>query len=449
MTSVYHKWSPRIAYYCLIGIIVSSFFSCQKKDDMPGQENLAEHDHLIEYEKIFAGDLRLEFSMTRPSADNNFYYLAQNTSEELEYFTIVVGGGQIPQGSLPVNSTGREFGKMTLQGDKLWAKNFEFSPRKFIINSTSEGEIIFLVGGKGAWGYISILSPSGNTIDEFVYQSTFESFYFQDIINIPNTNRYLLVGNSFSDYNNQGHLTHLIELAFDENTYNFEVVREKSLFAYQAWSINVRYVPSLSTGIYALSLQHIPGGGSLLFLSQNLEVDKNVNLSPTQLYSSTSKEGQLQVFGDKIYITGLHSDPQKPTSKNVFFRSIPVICLNFQGEILWRTLIPLSEYDDIPRTIVPHDNYLYLLGSQSGKVKGEERRVFSNALVCKVDASNGRLIKAFTFSKYTDPWDSHKFDLGFILDSRFYIFGSTNEQPVDANETVKDGWFITLNMQDL
>lgn len=432
----------------LVSFIV--FFSCNKEKDKPAflQENPAEHNHLIESEKLFAQDLRLDFSFVTPSDDGNLYYIASNGSEDIEYFTIIVGQG--PVAPPPANTTGHELGKMTLQGNKIWAKGFPFVPKALLIHPVSGGEVLIVVGGEESSGHISILSNAGITLGNYEYPSAFESYTFLDIAHIPGTNRFVLSGSSHTSQNGQGYVPHLVELEFDEGDLSFEVVREKSFFAYQAWPLNIKAIPGSTLGDYVLTLQQIPGYGNLVFLDSTLDITRSTSLYPMQPFLALSEYGQLLLLDDRIYITSLFPDSGKPAGSGNF-RSIQVRCFNLNGEMLWNSKISLTEYDEIPRNIVPYNEYLYILGEQSGQcdVKGEEKVCFSNALVAKINASDGQLVKAFTFSKNTAPWDNNNFDAGFIKDGKFYIFGTANEQPVNEDERERDGWFVTLRMQDL
>jgi len=155
-----------------------------------------------------------------------------------------------------------------------------------------------------------------------------------------------------------------------------------------------------------------------------------------------SVKENIIVCNSKIYTICNVEDTDKPlTSEGKKWESGLVTCLNMQGQQQWQTKIKLSNYNENLTGITDYNGYIYIVGEQGEKYRtknSSSKWCYGNALLVKLDASNGSIINSNTFG---DGTYASGFNSVSIVNANIYCVGYAKYEQTKGGYM---GWFVKL-----
>ena len=436
----------------LLTVAVSSCKKTQTEEaDLSKIENPnpPQNNNLIQVNRIIGADNeKTTIQQILNAGDNNLYYRGYYDSGA-SYYQVSVDKSGSPTSANIVSGDHYEIGKMKPDGTKIWGKLVAEENRCMtLINSLgSLRNSIAVMGYNRPNTIISLYSSDGVLRTKLAISKQNSRVWFNDISVLQSTtNEVILVA--------VGGITDTVAQTDYPYIAKFRLTNTNGSYSFSPDSEQI--ITSLS-GNYFVNLGI--SGNSFLTTMENkvrtqlgvCKLTSNYTLEWSKIIQNSwgTIKTKIIVDTDKFYISGNTDDKdKKTTSTGEYWSSGLVVCFKFDGTLLWQTKIALSNKGERVSNITKEGNFLYLVGEHSGVCylgkDNECQSVRGNGLITKIDATNGNILKSYSFG---DKFTRSEFYSNIILPNNLFVAcGYTNNRQEKASW---QGWVININLSDL
>jgi len=149
----------------------------------------------------------------------------------------------------------------------------------------------------------------------------------------------------------------------------------------------------------------------------------------------------LLISGDRLYVSGDTDDAAKsPPSSGGYWRSGLAARLTFAGDLVWSSVVRLSDRSDRFDFVVPVHDEVYFMGDGASFMKSNTKEILGYGWIAKLAPATGELLANLTFG---DDTYASGFNSGFYDGGRMYCGGTTH---YEISGESYQGWFCGIDV---